>query len=959
MYGEWESTTTIPSTLKVGGTELTLPQYQYAMCKLLVDLKSGSNSKIDVLSFKAADYPTKDSYDQDEIAVTNGPSNSFETGATEDLTDIARRMIKAMNDKGQVPNQTIFKRTDNIAFCTNRATVTMARAISEYKDAGKMPAKVLTEYLSASATLKGFAQQLVSYLDVWDKTTGSVDADGSHCTSNKSAWENVHFIPIPYSGGYEDGTMYGDAYKPYHTITVDGVTYDAAQCWVIALKGIMDLVTVQGSALKQTDRNTTVHTLGNGKALSESIPEAGDWALWGSYPWYEKADDPCAINFSKSNPCDLNFLIKVVPWFLTRAEQLTHIGNFQTFGDNPANNLVLSPYTGNISAMRTFLIAIRFYKYLLDNNISSDVYTAMKDVDLDYDLYGVELPDIESTTTDLTFAAAGETIPVTFNAAVDWTATSNAAWLTVNPGSGSAATGKSIDVSAIANTGAERTAILTIAGGNATVRIPVTQNAYTNATIKDFAKQFVTILDTWQNTTGIVNTVTGLDRSSTNTNYSADNDVENAHYVPSTTTITLNGKSYSTADMMELAERCYLLLRGYDGTYTDKYGADSAPKLTTAGTMATALPETHNYVWSTLSYNESGSTNTDGTKVGNGGPLMMGSYKEQDKAVANTVKLDIMDNFTQRHLNWPITKGSISNNCGYPRDPITNYYGCFSAQRSLLTFARIFKYLLDNNLDNAVNVSADQTFNSDLLGVSTEASKNTIEAFAKQYVTILDVWEKTTGTINFLTGETLSEDRDTKLDNAGAHYVPSGTTIKVNGTTYSTGDMLEVAERCYLLLRGYDGNSTTAGKGTFEKTATQSKMTTTEIPTAHKYVFQSASFNESGSTASGNVIEGNGGHLRIGDPATANGVACKVKVDILDNFAQRHVNYGITRDSKISNMCGYAAGQLSGYYGCFSAQRALVTYAFFFKYMIDNKLADATGIAADQTIRSEEFGDEK
>ena len=193
---------------------------------------------------------------------------------------------------------------------------------------------------------------------------------------------------------------------------------------------------------------------------------------------------------------------------------------------------------------------------------------------------------------------------------------------------------------------------------------------------------------------------------------------------------------------------------------------------------------------------------------------------------------------------------------------------------------------------------------------------------------------------------------------ANAHYVPlATTTITVNGKTLTTADMLEIAERAYLLLRGYDGTSTTAGNGTFTKTTTQTTMDS-DIPATHSYAWGPTPYNESGATASGNVVSGNGGHLRLGDPNTADGAACKVKLDILDNFAQRHVNYPI-KNKTISNMCGYASGQLTGYYGCFCAFRALMTYSYFFKYMLDNNLGDATQISADQTFRSEEFGDEK
>jgi hypothetical protein len=100
------------------------------------------------------------------------------------------------------------------------------------------------------------------------------------------------------------------------------------------------------------------------------------------------------------------------------------------------------------------------------------------------------------------------------------------------------------------------------------------------------------------------------------------------------------------------------------------------------------------------------------------GPLMMGDYTHPENAIANTVNIAIMDNFLERNMNWAVNKdGAISNVSGYPRDPINNFYGAFCAKRAFLAFARIFKYALDNNLDNLVGVSADQTFNADLFGV--------------------------------------------------------------------------------------------------------------------------------------------------------------------------------------------------------------------------------------------------
>ena len=95
-YAVWEDNTTIPASLKVGSTELTLPQYQYAICKLLTNLAAGDKSDVKVYNYKAASKPENDSYDQKEIAVKGGAQ--IKEG-TEDIVDIAKRMIASMEEK--------------------------------------------------------------------------------------------------------------------------------------------------------------------------------------------------------------------------------------------------------------------------------------------------------------------------------------------------------------------------------------------------------------------------------------------------------------------------------------------------------------------------------------------------------------------------------------------------------------------------------------------------------------------------------------------------------------------------------------------------------------------------------------------------------------------------------------------------------------------------------------------
>ena len=70
----------------------------------------------------------------------------------------------------------------------------------------------------------------------------------------------------------------------------------------------------------------------------------------------------------------------------------------------------------------------------------------------------------------------------------------------------------------------------------------------------------------------------------------------------------------------------------------------------------------------------------------------------------------------------------------------------------------------------------------------------------------------------------------------------------------------------------------------------------------------------------------------------------------------RALNYSHGKD--ISNMCTYPRDPITNYAGSFSAKRAFLTYAFFFKYMLDNNLVKADGIGADVVIRSELFGNE-
>jgi hypothetical protein len=955
-YAAWEDNTTIPTSLQVGGKSLTLPQYQYAICKLLTNLAAGDKGSIDVLGYKEADHPERDSYDKKEIAVTGGPKI---TEGTEDLVDIAKRMLAAMADKLTVPNQTVITRSgaSALAFSTNRSTVTILRALAEYKSKGSLPAKVETEYLSAAASLKGFAQQFVGILDIWEKTVGTVSADGSHCTDNNSAWKDVHFVPIPWSGGaYADGVDQYDAkYQPYFTVTIDGKQYTSAETWGIALRGIMDMITKEGSGTLQKDRNSFIHTMGNGASLKEPIPAVNAFDIWGQYPWYESTNDGQPINKDAISPY---IIARTAAWFLTRQQGLEKIGNYQIYGTDDASELIEEGHSGFISSMRMWLIAARFYKYLLDNNITENVYDAVKDVTFSTDLYGVAMPDITAATTSVSIDSEGTEVTYTFNAKKAWTVTPADSWIHVDPVSGDPGTGIVLKVTADPNTGDAREGKFTIKGGNVDAfEVTVSQAKYVEpsaATLKEFAQEFVKGLDVWAATVGTV-------ESESEHLIEKGTAWENVHFIPivpnpnceylghegnqydpkyTPWVLTVAGQKYSSSQAWEIA------IRGLMNMVTKEGAAflntmDNRNKPYTLG--------------NNQSFSEAGMPNPSEANQWGKHPWYEGSDAERIKY--NGADIESVDvNFMVKVGAWHVVRSFIPAGSNNPLGMIGNfqqfgtdsgslnlegYEGLIAPMRELLVLMRIYKYILDNNIDaNVYDALKDQKFDFDLYNQGVAPQKFTIKDFAKEYVKILDVWQNTTGEIVMhpdVPDETVAK----------AHYVPETTTITVGGKTYNTADMFETALRSYLLIRGYNGLETEKyGKNSIPALDGGAvAMSETEIPETHGYTWGSAPFNET---------KGNGGHLVMG--SNADGEHCKVKVDILDNWAMRSLNF--QHGQTITNLCGYSNGQLDGYYGCFCSQRALLTYAFFFKYMLDNNLDKGTDVADSQIIRSELLGDE-
>jgi hypothetical protein len=969
-YEAWEENTTIPTTLEVGGKSLTLPQYQYAICKLLVNLASGDKSDIGVIGYKEADHPERDSYDQKEIAVTGGPKI---TEGTEDLVDIAKRMIAAMADKLTVPNQTVITRTgaSAIAFSTNRATVTILRALAEYKSKGSLPAKVSTDYLSAAATLKGFAQQFVGILDIWDKTVGTVSADGSHCTDNNSAWKNVHFVPIPWSGGaYADGVDQYDAkYQPYFTVTVDGKEYTSAQTWGIALRGIMDMITKEGSGTLQQARNSFIHTMGNGASLKEPIPAVNAFDIWGQYPWYESTNDGVPINKDAISPY---IIARTASWFLTRQQSLEKIGNYQIYGTDDASELIEDGYTGFISAMRMWLIAARFYKYLLDNNITENVYDAVKDVTFATDLYGVEMPDITSANNSVSLDSDGNEVTFSFNAKKAWTATASEPWIHVDPASGPEGTNIVLKVTADPNTGAVREGKITLKGGNVDAfEIAVTQSKYiapSAASLKEFAQEFVKGLDVWSATVGTV-------ESESEHLIEKGTAWENAHFIPivpnpnceylshagnqydpkyTPWVLNVAGQEISSSQAWEIAIRGLMNM------------------VTTEGEAFLQTMDNRNKAYTlgnNQSFSEAGMPNASEANQWGKHPWYEGA--NSDLVTYNGAPIETVDvNFMVKVGAWHVVRSFIPAGSNSPLGMVGNfqqfgtdsgslnldgYSGLIAPMRELLILMRIYKYILDNNVDaNVYDAIKDQRFDFDLYNQGSAAVEFTLKDFAKEFVKGLDVWGETVGNVD---ADGYRNSQSAQGAWLNVHYIPIGNTnnsdfkdygnnqyddgktpwtINVAGTTYTSAQAWEMA------IRGLLNMCTTEGEAFLDGMTDRNKAYTlgdgvglkSAIPVpseANKWGKNPWYEYDDLVTYNGNLIEKVDVNfmLKVGAWHVVRSfiaVGSNSPLGMIGNFQQ----FG-TSSSTLN---------LDGYSGLISPMRELLVLMRIYKYLLDNNIEE-------------------
>ena len=977
FYNTWEDARAIPATVKVGTEDLTISEFIYAEAAALVAISKGDKGDVTIQTYKAASNPDRDSYDQSDIKVTGGKTDG--KGVAEDLVTIASRLMESAAEKSQIPNQVLVYRGDNaLAFSTNRATVSIARAIAEYATEGKLPSEVSTEYLSASTTLKAFAQQFVGYLDVWEKTVADIlSADGSHCEDNGTPWEKVHFIPIPQdtkNDWAKQGSQYDSKYQPYKTIEIEGTTYTAAQCWEIAIRGLMDMCTTEGQAFLETMARNSEIPFGNGKSLSSApISRPSDACVWGKYPWYESENDGGAVKY-KGEPIKtvgLDFILKCGSWHVTRSfiqnannSPLGMIGNFQQFGTT-SSTLILDGYEGLISPMREFLILARFYKYILDNNINKNVYDALKDVRVDFDLYKQELP-VVVTTRELTFEAEDTAAQdITLTASTSWTAASPESWIHVNPASGSTGD-QTVKVTVDNNSAAEaRTGSVNITAGDYVKSVSITQNAYVaplTGTLLDFAKEFVKVLDVWNSTVGTVDAdgkhngptawtnVHFVPIESATPGYTNDGNQYDATLYPNKFSVTVGDQTYTSAQCWEIAQRGMLDLVTKEGSAElTKFNDNRNHTMTLANgaTLNEAIPTySSTNKWGANPWYE-----YDNTVTYNG-------------AEVTEVGIDFMVKVGA----WHVVRSFIKTDCNAPLNAIGNfqefgttsgtlnldgYVGYIAPMRELLILARFYKYLLDNNItENVYDAVKDRKFDFDLYNQGGAAVSTGLKAWAEGFVKYLDVWQNTVGNVsadgthcadNGTEWENvhfipIPMDNDNGWENKGGQYdvkYQPYQTVTVGDKTYTASQCWEIAIRGLMNLCTTEGDAFLADMTDRNKAYTLAngvKFSTAEIPaTSEKNQWGKYPWYEYDKTV------------------TYKGAAItQVDVQFLLKCGSWHVVRGLIKNAGNSplNMIGNfqefgtTSGTLilDGYEGLISPMRELLIAARIYKYILDNNV---------------------
>ncbi|MBO4263329.1 MAG: calcineurin-like phosphoesterase C-terminal domain-containing protein [Bacteroidales bacterium] len=192
--------------------------------------------------------------------------------------------------------------------------------------------------------ISDFASQFISILDTWKANTGTITVGGG------DTFSDVYYVPADWS------------------MKLGAVSYNKSNAYDVAIQSL--------------------YTLYNGGTMADALPAARGYA-WGDNPYNEGKGNGGAF---QNTTVDLNFLLNFASREIIWTESNNKWSNFCWYTDASGNVSTkgtpqVSGYKGVCSLERSLLIMARFYKYLIDNEISDNIATACASMQLNAALY--------------------------------------------------------------------------------------------------------------------------------------------------------------------------------------------------------------------------------------------------------------------------------------------------------------------------------------------------------------------------------------------------------------------------------------------------------------------------------------------------------------------------------------------------------------------------------------------
>lgn len=194
-----------------------------------------------------------------------------------------------------------------------------------------------------TTTIKDFATAYVKVIDTW-KSNSSTTLKVGDVTING------HYVPAATKVSFGD------------------LSLDKAKTLDIAMKSMYALL--------------------SGGSLSDGVP-AADAVKWSTNPYLE---NPVFTSTAVSLDFLKNYASRQQNYAKNNGNVWANFCGYGSGGATEAGTPQVSGFKGNCSLERFYLIMARFYKYILDKNITSGFATALAGISLDADLYGVLAP---------------------------------------------------------------------------------------------------------------------------------------------------------------------------------------------------------------------------------------------------------------------------------------------------------------------------------------------------------------------------------------------------------------------------------------------------------------------------------------------------------------------------------------------------------------------------------------